>query len=134
MTKAVLWTAKDAETATGGKTTGNWSVTGISIDSRKVSKGDLFIALKGPNFDGHKFAQAALDAGASAVMVSDTNGITDTDKVLLVNDTMDALVRLGLAGRARRLRWRKYCPDLLTATAIVLRVVIPRFPRVRKSC
>ncbi|MEE3046859.1 MAG: UDP-N-acetylmuramoyl-tripeptide--D-alanyl-D-alanine ligase [Pseudomonadota bacterium] len=101
MTKAVLWTAKDAETATGGKTTGNWSVTGISIDSRKVSKGDLFIALKGPNFDGHKFAQAALDAGASAVMVSDTNGITDTDKVLLVDDTMDALVRLGLAGRAR---------------------------------
>ncbi|MEK9842524.1 Mur ligase family protein, partial [Thalassospira sp.] len=101
MTKAVLWTAKDAETATGGKTTGDWSVTGISIDSRKVSKGDLFIALKGPNFDGHKFAQASLDAGASAVMVSDATGIADTDKVLLVDDTLDALVRLGLAGRAR---------------------------------
>ena len=101
MTKAVLWTAKDAETATGGKTTGNWSVSGISIDSRKVSKGDLFIALKGPNFDGHKFAQASLDAGASAVMVSDAAGIIDTDKVLLVDDTLDALVRLGLAGRAR---------------------------------
>lgn len=101
MTKAVLWTAKDAETATGGKTTGDWTVTGISIDSRKVSKGDLFIALKGPNFDGHKFAQAALDAGANAVMVSDATGITDANKVLLVNDTMAALEYLGKAGRAR---------------------------------
>ena len=101
MTKAVLWTAKDAETATGGKTTGDWTVTGISIDSRKVSKGDLFIALKGPNFDGHKFAQAALDAGANAVMVSDATGITDANKVLLVNDTMAALEDLGKAGRAR---------------------------------
>ena len=101
MTKAVLWTAKDAQTATGGKTMGDWSVTGISIDSRKVSKGDLFIALKGPNFDGHKFAQAALDAGANAIMVSDASGISDPDKVLLVDDTMAALERLGVAGRAR---------------------------------
>ena len=101
MSKAVLWTAKDAATATGGKTTGDWTVSGISIDSRKVNEGDLFIALKGPNFDGHKFAQAALDAGANAVMVEDTTGITDTDKVLVVDDTMAALVRLGEAGRAR---------------------------------
>lgn len=101
MTKAVLWTAEDAKTATGGKTSGDWTVSGISIDSRKVNRGDLFIALKGPNFDGHKFAQAALDAGAGAVMVADTNGIADTDKVLLVDDTMDALIRLGMAGRAR---------------------------------
>ncbi|MCC9620239.1 UDP-N-acetylmuramoyl-tripeptide--D-alanyl-D-alanine ligase [Thalassospira sp. MA62] len=101
MTKAVLWTAQDAQAATGGKTTGDWTVSGISIDSRKIHQGDLFIALKGPNFDGHKFAQAALDAGAAAVMVADATGITDTDKVLLVEDTMDALVRLGLAGRAR---------------------------------
>jgi UDP-N-acetylmuramoyl-tripeptide--D-alanyl-D-alanine ligase len=101
MTKAVLWTAKDAQTATGGITTGEWSVTGISIDSRKVNEGDLFIALKGPNFDGHKFAQAALDAGANAVMVSDTAGITDTDKALVVDDTMAALERLGVAGRDR---------------------------------
>ena len=81
MTKAVLWTAQDAQTATGGKTTGDWTVSGISIDSRKVTKGDLFIALKGPNFDGHTFAQAALDAGASAVMVDDATGITDPDTV-----------------------------------------------------
>lgn len=101
MTKAVLWTAKDAATATGGKTTGDWTATGISIDSRKVSEGDLFIALKGPNFDGHKFAQAALDAGAYAVMVSDAGGIANKDKVLLVDDTMAALERLGIAGRKR---------------------------------
>ena len=101
MTKAVLWTAQDAQTATGGTTTGDWTVSGISIDSRKVTRGDLFIALKGPNFDGHTFAQAALDAGASAVMVDDATGITDPDKILLVDDTMAALNRLGDAGRAR---------------------------------
>ncbi len=101
MTQAVLWTAQDAATATDGKTSGDWTVTGISIDSRKVNEGDLFIALKGPNFDGHKFEQAALDAGAHAVMVSDANGIPDSDKVLLVDDTMAALERLGLAGRER---------------------------------
>ena len=101
MTKAVLWTAQDAQTATGGTTSGDWTVSGISIDSRKVTRGDLFIALKGPNFDGHTFAQAALDAGASAVMVDDATGITATDKILLVDDTMAALNRLGDAGRAR---------------------------------
>jgi UDP-N-acetylmuramoyl-tripeptide--D-alanyl-D-alanine ligase len=101
MTQAVLWTAEDAASATGGKATGNWQASGVSIDSRKAQKGDLFIALKGPNFDGHKFAAAALDGGCAAVMVSDMSGLPDDAPVLLVDDTLDALVRLGLAGRAR---------------------------------
>eukprot|EP00998_Keelungia_sp_KM082_P010420 NODE_661_length_1722_cov_1.393730_g651_i0.p1 GENE.NODE_661_length_1722_cov_1.393730_g651_i0~~NODE_661_length_1722_cov_1.393730_g651_i0.p1 ORF type:complete len:477 (-),score=77.52 NODE_661_length_1722_cov_1.393730_g651_i0:101-1531(-) len=101
MTKAVLWTAKDAEKATGGKATGNWQASGVSIDSRKAAKGDLFIALKGPNFDGHKFAQAALDNGCAAAMVSDTKTLGNGAPALVVDDTLDAMVRLGLAGRER---------------------------------
>ena len=101
MTKAVLWTAKDAEKATGGKATGNWQASGVSIDSRKTAKGDLFIALKGPNFDGHKFAQAALDNGCAAAMVSDTKTLGNGAPALVVDDTLDAMVRLGLAGRER---------------------------------
>ena len=39
---------------------------GISIDSRKIKKGDIFIALKGENFDGHNYIKQALHAGASS--------------------------------------------------------------------
>ncbi|WP_339862134.1 UDP-N-acetylmuramoyl-tripeptide--D-alanyl-D-alanine ligase [Thalassospira alkalitolerans] len=101
MTKAVLWTAKDAEKATGGKATDNWQASGVSIDSRKATKGDLFIALKGPNFDGHKFAQTALESGCAAAMVSDPKSLSDGAPSLVVEDTLDAMVRLGLAGRER---------------------------------
>ncbi|MDP2698631.1 UDP-N-acetylmuramoylalanyl-D-glutamyl-2,6-diaminopimelate--D-alanyl-D-alanine ligase [Thalassospira sp.] len=101
MTQAVLWTAKDAATATGGKATGNWQASGLSIDSRKTRKGDVFIALKGPNFDGHKFATSAIENGCVAAMVSDPAYLPADAPCLVVDDTLDALNRLGLAGRAR---------------------------------
>lgn len=44
-------------------------VVSVTTDSRKVAAGDLFVAIKGEQFDGHDFADAALDAGAVAVMV-----------------------------------------------------------------
>jgi len=97
-----LWTAADAAAATGGKATGSWSATGISIDSRTVLPGDLFIALKGPNFDGHKFAAAALTAGACAAVIDmDPGDLDDTAPILQVADTMQALRDLGVAARAR---------------------------------
>ncbi len=46
-------------------------VTSISIDTRTLEPGQLFVAIKGPHFDGHNYAQAALDKGAAAVLVSD---------------------------------------------------------------
>jgi len=101
-TSETLWTAQDAATATGGKLTGSWSATGISIDSRTVLPGDLFIAVKGPNFDGHKFAAAALAAGACAVVIdTDPGNLDETAPVLLVANTMQALRDLGMAARAR---------------------------------
>ena len=45
--------------------------SGVSTDSRKIIKGCIFFALKGPNFDGNKFAQSALDKGAKYVVVDD---------------------------------------------------------------
>ena len=60
-----LWTAPEIAKATAGTTEGNWLVSGVSIDSRSLSPGDLFIALKGPNFDGHDFVAAALRDGAA---------------------------------------------------------------------
>ena len=98
----ILWTGLEAAAATGGKATGSWSATGISIDSRTLLPGDLFIAIKGPNFDGHKFAAAALAAGACAVVIdTDPGDLGDTASVLQVSDTMQALCDLGIAARAR---------------------------------
>jgi len=50
--KTVLWTAADAADATGGRLAGPsaWTATGVTIDSRKVAPGDLFVAIRGPNY------------------------------------------------------------------------------------
>lgn len=99
MTAGALWTAAEAASATGGRTSGDWTATGVSIDSRTVQRGDLFVALAGDRFDGHDFATAALDGGAAAVMVHRDLG--RSENVLLVGDTLDGLVALGHAARQR---------------------------------
>ncbi|HYD99033.1 MAG TPA: UDP-N-acetylmuramoylalanyl-D-glutamyl-2,6-diaminopimelate--D-alanyl-D-alanine ligase [Alphaproteobacteria bacterium] len=105
MTRA-LWTAEDASAATHGTGPGGWAATGVSIDSRTVQPGDLFIALQGPNFDGHDFVAGALAAGAAAAMVHrDIPGLPADAPLLRVADTFAALQDLGrvarLRGRAR---------------------------------
>ncbi len=98
----ILWTAGDAEAATGGKAVGGWNAMGVSIDSRTLVPGDLFVAITGPNFDGHKFAAAALAAGAGAVVIDHDPGDLDNAAPLLrVTDTLQALRDLGIAARAR---------------------------------
>lgn len=102
-TLPILWTAEDAAAATGGQATGTpWQATGVSIDSRTVKPGDLFIAIKGPTFDGHAFAAQALDKGAAAAMVSDVPpGVAGDAPLLAVDDTMAAMTDLGRMSRMR---------------------------------
>lgn len=79
-------------------------VSGISIDSRTVSAGDAFFAIRGERFDGHAFARAALDAGAAVVVLEEAQrgAFSDLeDRVLFVDDVLKALERLGRAARAR---------------------------------
>ena len=64
---SVLWTSDEAAAATGG-TTGAWTATGLSIDTRELQPGDLFIALKDVR-DGHDFVAQALNNGAAAALV-----------------------------------------------------------------
>ncbi len=98
----VLWTADDVRTATHGRCDASFAATGVSIDSRTLHRGDLFIALVGPNFDGHDFVADALEKGAAAAVVHRAPSAAGTDKPLLVvDDTMAALTGLGRAGRAR---------------------------------
>jgi UDP-N-acetylmuramoyl-tripeptide--D-alanyl-D-alanine ligase len=99
---AVLWTAEEAAAATGGRATGIWEAIGVSIDSRTVRPNQLFVALKGPNFDGHDFVVAALKAGAAAAMVHRVPAELPVDSpLLIVPDTMTALELLGQAARRR---------------------------------
>ncbi len=95
----VLWDRFTAEAATSGQSKSFWKVTGISFDTRKIKKGDLFIALPG-NRDGHDFVKAAFDNGAAAAMVSKIpNGLNDDSKLLVVEDVMKALVRMAKTAR-----------------------------------
>ena len=96
-----LWTAQDAAAATGGQVTTDWQANGISIDTRSLQAGDLFIALKAAR-DGHEFVTQALQKGAAAAMVSHIpDGVASDAPLLIVPDVMAALTALGAAGRAR---------------------------------
>ena len=97
-----LWSARDLAAATGGSTRHDFIVSGISIDSRTVDAGDLFIALQGPNFDGHAFVGEALAKGAVAALVAQTPaGLASDSPLLTVADTLAALSALGRAARQR---------------------------------
>ena len=97
-----LWNAVDAADATGGKGVSDWNATGVSIDSRTLRSGDLFVALSGPNFDGHDYVVDALRRGASASLISHRpKGMNKGAPVLEVKDTFVGLNRLGIAARAR---------------------------------
>ncbi len=100
---ALLWTSAEAEAATGGRVLGPaWQAGGVSIDSRSIVAGDLFIALAGPNHDGHDYVAAALAAGAAAAMVHKLPpGLPADAPLLLVEDTMAGLSSLAAAARAR---------------------------------
>lgn len=67
-------------------------ITGISYDSRKVKRGDLFVALVGRNFDGHNFVDEALKRGAFAAIVSKRLQIPIPQ--LLVNDTREIMAHI----------------------------------------
>ena len=102
-----LWTIADICAATDGRTNDNAAATkadsiiaGISIDSREIRAGDLFVALPGTVSDGHRFLAAAQSAGASAALVSKINGRLDLPQICVTN-CLQALHQLGAAGRAR---------------------------------
>ncbi len=64
-----LWTAHDLLEATGGTMNAPFAATGVSIDTRTIQPGDLFVALRGEASDGHAFVADALAKGAAGAMV-----------------------------------------------------------------
>jgi len=98
-----VWTLDEIVTATGGTCLGaaEAPVAGLSIDSRSLVKGDGFVAIRGPNRDGHAFVAAALEQGAACAVVDRNFPHGDEERLIRVGNTLEALNTLGRAGRAR---------------------------------
>jgi UDP-N-acetylmuramoyl-tripeptide--D-alanyl-D-alanine ligase len=97
----MLWTSADAAQATGGRVTRAWTASGVSIDTRTLQPGDLFVALTDLR-DGHDFVAQALAHGAAAALVSHVpDGVAADAPLLIVPDVLAALAALGAAARAR---------------------------------
>ena len=101
MTKKLLWTQSGIASATGGSIIKQFDIHGISIDSRAVEKGDLFVAIKARR-DGHYFIKNAVQNGASAALVSwKPKNIPRGFPVIFVKNTEEALRKLAKAARSR---------------------------------
>src|ERR1700704_7143213 len=104
------WTVEEVARALGSKAPGGLDplarLAGVSIDSRTVSHGELFVAIHGPRHDGHSFIVSALDAGALAAVVAQDRmaGFAEPvrSKLLAVGDTIAALPRLPPGGWTAR--------------------------------
>jgi len=94
----VLWTSEEIAAATGGAVSASFELTGVTFDSREVQPGDLFVAMPGTAYDGHKFIEGAFAAGAAGAIVSQP--VVHGPHVL-VDDTFAALEALGRASRER---------------------------------
>jgi UDP-N-acetylmuramoyl-tripeptide--D-alanyl-D-alanine ligase len=93
---SALWNADELAIAAGSRDAG-FAASGISIDTRSLQPGDLFVALQGAR-DGHDYVAEALTKGAAGALVSRHTG---GGNVLRVDDTLAALSRLGEFARAR---------------------------------
>ncbi len=101
---SALWTLDAMAAAMRAERAGTLpaDVSGISIDSRTLGKGDAFFAINGENRDGHEFVDGALKAGAGlAVVASDQRGRFPDAPLLIVPDALEALRDLARAARAR---------------------------------
>ena len=97
----ILWDSNDAAYATGGKNTCDWVAYGVSIDTRTLNQGDIFLAIT-DNRNGHDFVAEAFKKGASAAVVSYVPESLNTSKpLLIVEDVYLALKALAVFARNR---------------------------------
>jgi UDP-N-acetylmuramoyl-tripeptide--D-alanyl-D-alanine ligase len=94
-----LWNAEDLLNATGGTMAEKFAASGVSIDTRTLAPGELFVALLGETGDGHDHVADALAKGAAGALVH--RDIPGATRLLRVDDTLAALIRLGAFARTR---------------------------------
>ena len=103
------WTVEEVARALGVTPPGGLDalarLAGVSIDSRTVARGELFVAIHGPRHDGHNFVNAALDAGALGAVVAQQRLAEFPEPVrgrlFGVSNTLDALQQLAQKVRTR---------------------------------
>lgn len=104
--RPILWTYPDLIGILGGEALNldapHHAILGVSINTRTLEKGDVFIAIKGENNDGHDYVKEAFEKGASAAIV-ETNSCNDNPDwpLIKVESAMKALIELGQAARGR---------------------------------
>ncbi|MGX7741228.1 UDP-N-acetylmuramoylalanyl-D-glutamyl-2,6-diaminopimelate--D-alanyl-D-alanine ligase [Rhodopseudomonas parapalustris] len=105
MSKEPLWTSDAMAEAMAATSSGTLprDVFGISIDSRTLAPGDAYFAIKGDVHDGHDFVAAALNAGAALAVVekAQRDKFAADAPLLVVDDVLEGLRRLGIAARSR---------------------------------
>jgi UDP-N-acetylmuramoyl-tripeptide--D-alanyl-D-alanine ligase len=98
-----FWTLARVASALGGGPCDDRPIRAICTDTRAIERGDLFVALKGEQYDAHDFLAQAVEKGAVAVVVHDAKRAAGLGvPVYVVDDTLHALGRLG---QARRRAW-----------------------------
>lgn len=97
-----LWTAREIAAATEGLVIGDFTAAGVSIDTRSLEPGDLFVALSGAR-DGHEFVDLAMSKSACGALVSRSV----SSPAVVVPDTQAALEALALAARGRAPQTRR---------------------------
>ena len=95
--KPVLWDQDMVRVALGVTSEVPWKATGVSIDSRSLEPGDMFVALAGERVDGHRYIDQAIAQGAAAVIAHSAGSIKEQPRVpiLLVEDSLVAFEQLG---------------------------------------
>ena len=98
---SALFTADELQHATGGVMMRPFHAQGVSIDTRTLQPGDLFVALKSASGDGHAHVAEALHRGAAGALVHSQESLPDEAPLLVVGDTLSALTALGAFSRER---------------------------------
>ena len=101
-----LWSGLGLVAPLGARVSGGLpaaGVDGVSIDTRTIQPGDLFVAIKGENSDGHDYVRAAFEKGAAAAVVDEAHAasLAGAGSLYVVRDSLAALEGLGRASRAR---------------------------------
>ncbi len=99
--KKALWSASELSLALSVSVPDRITVYGVSIDTRTLVLGDMFIALKGEKMDGHMFVKKAVESGASVCIVDHLVNEVPIDKQIVVSDTFVALENLARFARMR---------------------------------
>lgn len=102
-TATAFWTLDRVVDALGTGPRGSTAFTGVATDTRTIREGNVFVALRGENFDAHDFLDRAVQAGATALVVSRAGATRP--KGIAIFEVPDTLVALGQLARARRQAW-----------------------------